>query len=300
MTSPLPVPARLPPLFPAAAALTASSFPGPVYHYTDQRGFLGILKDKAIWASDLRYLNDAKEYAVGFDRILTELERYSAGNSPLEYLLSEALGKLTPSRAVGVNVTSFSLSADDLSQWRAYGGGSGGLCIGFDQHVLTKRILFTGSSIGGVRYSEEDQASLVSQLCAEMIDEAKNVLEGGVSKADFQTRCSLSVQLACALMKHHKFADEREWRMIVWSALPPYVTQHVRPGRSTLIPYVAVRLDAGPGPNGPQFNNKLPLSTTWVGPTPHPDLAMRGVWAALSSSSEYSDINMSTVPFRNW
>ena len=63
----------LPGLFPSALALTSDPFPGPVYHYTDQRGFLGILADKTIWATDLRYLNDTREYSLGFDRILHEL-----------------------------------------------------------------------------------------------------------------------------------------------------------------------------------------------------------------------------------
>lgn len=41
---------------------------------------------------------------------------------------------------VGLSVASFSLIEDDLSQWRAYGGGSGGFCVGFEPGELEIRI----------------------------------------------------------------------------------------------------------------------------------------------------------------
>jgi len=34
---------------------------GLLYHYTNQKGLLGILKEKCIWATHLRYLNDMSE-----------------------------------------------------------------------------------------------------------------------------------------------------------------------------------------------------------------------------------------------
>jgi hypothetical protein len=33
-----------------------------LYHYTDQRGLLGILRSQSIWATHIRYLNDSSEY----------------------------------------------------------------------------------------------------------------------------------------------------------------------------------------------------------------------------------------------
>jgi|SRR5579864_2927161 len=38
----------------------------PLCHYTSQRGLVGILNDRAMWATDANYLNDSQEviYAV--------------------------------------------------------------------------------------------------------------------------------------------------------------------------------------------------------------------------------------------
>ena len=43
-----------------------------LYHYTTAEGLRGIIEDKAIWASDYRFLNDATEFEYGmslFDKI---------------------------------------------------------------------------------------------------------------------------------------------------------------------------------------------------------------------------------------
>ncbi len=271
-----------------------------MFHYTDQTGFLGLLRDKAMWASDLRYLNDSLEYSMGFDRIVAQLSASSEADAQLRALLANVLQNVTPTRVFGVCVASFSLTEDDLSQWRAYGGGSGGLAVGFDPAPLARRILLTGSLIGAVRYSEQEHQRIVEQLSAEIVQDARRVLGGDLPQPEFQDRCSLSVQLASALMKHPKFYAEREWRMIVWSALPPYVNAGVRPGRSMLVPYVAVRLDAVASPDGVSFANGLPLSDVWVGPTPHPELALRGVGMALQTFGESANPRESAVPFRNW
>jgi hypothetical protein len=34
---------------------------GLLYHYTDQKGLLGILESKQLWATHYRYLNDTSE-----------------------------------------------------------------------------------------------------------------------------------------------------------------------------------------------------------------------------------------------
>jgi hypothetical protein len=40
------------------------------YHYTSQRGLLGIIKEKKIWATNIRYLNDEREFDYGIDEVL--------------------------------------------------------------------------------------------------------------------------------------------------------------------------------------------------------------------------------------
>lgn len=55
--------------------------PPPIlYHYTRLPGLLGIIDSKALWATDIRYLNDETEFhhAVDITRdLLTELKDFA-------------------------------------------------------------------------------------------------------------------------------------------------------------------------------------------------------------------------------
>jgi hypothetical protein len=41
--------------------------PPLLYHYTDATGLLGIVQSRAIWATHIRYLNDAQEFDYAAD-----------------------------------------------------------------------------------------------------------------------------------------------------------------------------------------------------------------------------------------
>ena len=127
---------------------------GLLYHYTDQKGLLGIIRDKCIWATHLRYLNDTSEGKIVFPVVLDELNSrvnsdammLSFGMQPLkrsgkiecedEEILSQGVAMLSWVTSQDVFVTSFSEKGNLLSQWRAYSGGSGGYSIGFSPGYL--------------------------------------------------------------------------------------------------------------------------------------------------------------------
>jgi len=46
-----------------------------LFHYTTAAGLLGILKNGNIWASDLRFLNDAQESVYARDMIIDAIEK---------------------------------------------------------------------------------------------------------------------------------------------------------------------------------------------------------------------------------
>ena len=59
---------------------------GLLYHYTTQHGLLGILKQKCIWATHIRYLNDTSEGNIVSRVILEEFSsRYNT--APLFQML---------------------------------------------------------------------------------------------------------------------------------------------------------------------------------------------------------------------
>ena len=47
--------------YPTVSKLLSSQPPRWLFHYTDHQGILGIIKTRAIWATEASYLNDSKE-----------------------------------------------------------------------------------------------------------------------------------------------------------------------------------------------------------------------------------------------
>ncbi len=179
--------------------------PDLLYHYTDQVGLLGILEKKAIWATHVRYLNDATEWIRGLEIYRQcieeavdkgEVERtvhllYPNIRESLVLEASQALRtflqQLTdPLDDVHCFVTSFceprvnkfnsnEWVGDDLSQWRGYSGGSGGFAIGFDPSIFVRRIGSMGGSpdggplFGACIYDENIQRSAYKEIVSELL-----------------------------------------------------------------------------------------------------------------------------------
>jgi hypothetical protein len=141
---------------------TSQAQPELLYHYTTQEGLLGILRDKCIWATDIRYLNDASEGQIFTNLFLDELNQRPTTDPEKPpsrlMLLAQLMGAVDQpeNQAQRVDkvvlnlgldtfswirnqdafVASFSAEGDLLSQWRAYSGETGGYSIGFARSYL--------------------------------------------------------------------------------------------------------------------------------------------------------------------
>lgn len=141
-----------------------------LWHYTTALGLHGILTSQQLWATDIRYLNDAEELTGFFDRKLLHLLQegirkgisealktteglifVSAAGGPevlekdFSNQLLDSLRKVT--MRLEVYVTSFCstpLASDSedglLSQWRGY-GPDGGYAIVFDTQGLDELLV---------------------------------------------------------------------------------------------------------------------------------------------------------------
>lgn len=124
-----------------------------LYHYTTQAGLLGILADKNIRATHLRYLNDTSEGQIVSKALSHEIiDRFDADDF-LKYLdltpatsdekikcsdeeiRNTAISSISWATSQDVFVTSFSEQKDLLSQWRGY-AASYGYSIGFSKKYL--------------------------------------------------------------------------------------------------------------------------------------------------------------------
>jgi hypothetical protein len=102
---------------------------GLLYHYTGANGLIGILKDRKLWATDHRHLNDRKEHRIGATLLQEEFGRRSF--DPKNQTVFDSLVAHTRR---GYFVLSFSEWGDLLSQWRAYCPGGYGYSLGFAQN----------------------------------------------------------------------------------------------------------------------------------------------------------------------
>lgn len=136
---------------------------GLLYHYTSQKGLLGIIENRHLWVSHLQYLNDTSEGQIFAKLLINELDQRDSAESkePLSrfMMLAQLMGRsvgepetkmqhadkkvLSTGRvafswikAQDAFVASFSEQGDLLSQWRAYSGETGGYSIGFTRSYL--------------------------------------------------------------------------------------------------------------------------------------------------------------------
>ena len=138
-----------------------------LYHYTSNRGLVGIIEHRALHFSDVRFLNDSREFRHFCDMIEPSI-RVRASNYRQSWIehgckesifdaMVENLCARSRNEALFQRMSKFghpfifSLSEerDNLSQWRAYGNGE--YCIGFDTDKLSE---LRGATLLKIHYSD--------------------------------------------------------------------------------------------------------------------------------------------------
>lgn len=103
-----------------------------IYHYCSRTAFLGIVKSKSLWATDLLKMNDPHEVSQGkviIEELFTEyfpdsklIENRSLFDASDDLFLSASLSR----------------NGDLLSQWRSYAADGSGFSVGVDTNVLLR------------------------------------------------------------------------------------------------------------------------------------------------------------------
>jgi hypothetical protein len=57
--------------------------PEILYHYTTREGLLGILRSRTVWATSIRFLNDASEYTYAQSKFIEKLREIRQRISPM-------------------------------------------------------------------------------------------------------------------------------------------------------------------------------------------------------------------------
>jgi hypothetical protein len=295
--------------------------PETLYHYTDQKGLLGILSEKEIWLTHTQYLNDSKEFrhAISLAKPIIQALKGAHIDAEGEAIVDKMLEGLDDVSRSNVLVCSFSSLSDDLSQWRAYCDKSG-FAIGFPDVVL--RGLASPDSdfhLGQCIYFENEQRALVKDIVDRVFEDYRDSGNAGLPTSDRNWRPNqLLRQLRdfAPLLKDKAFAAENEWRLITRQ---DSTDLNFRQGSGTLIPYYRKSLL---NPEG-----ALLLDEVVVGPSPYSALGLESLESLLvreqfklrkdpatgkpnpriewrgrkaSSIDDQVPTRISTVPYRNW
>src|ERR1035437_2499175 len=269
---------------------------GPLYHYTKQAGFLGIIRSKQIWATHTQYLNDTREFlhAVQVLRKELTLSRAAHGDETVRDVIGamdsglpapqvtndekraalremwESVSNAAEVARINVCVASFSEIRDSLSQWRAY-APRGGFCIGFGGDRLAQLVVAHGFYLAPGLYDRDEQQRLVRALIEEVLEEnIERQRQANPVSHYLPPGGNLRAYLNCysPILKDPSFAEECEWRIISSPQMCSGSQFDFREGNSMLIPFYRFPLH---GEAGPPHQRAIPLEEVVVGPTPDPD-----------------------------
>jgi hypothetical protein len=273
--------------------------PPPIlYHYTTAAGLLGILKSKEIWATHTQYLNDAREFRHAVSLVKTELEAMLEGaRTSLETAFLKEMQEAVSDSLEGINVCvcSFSEVGDQLSQWRAYGGGAGGFSIGFLGRAIKAATEREHSWLVPCLYDEEPQRVLVQNLLQDVLDELKRrgAYDRNIVPNPRGGNLVAYLNRYAPILKHKSFEEEREWRIISRPLMCSLSRFDFRAGTSMLIPYYRMALSADDSP--------ISIQEIIVGPTPHKAQSRRSLQSLLLKCElEHTRVRNTAGPFRSW
>ncbi|MCF3940639.1 DUF2971 domain-containing protein [Gordonia tangerina] len=306
--------------------------PDLLYHYTDATAMMGIVAPGAwpvdypesakvyqhaakLWASDSRYMNDQLELRFGADIFCRHL-REAAKTPEVDDNLGNAFSAVAeafetqPVYDWGFRcfAASFSAERDLLSQWRGYGGGTGGFAIGFTWDALaghTYAFHPQSTAMGTtpfrtelrkVGYGEAEAERRAEGFVSSTVDRWNSTgAQTVIRRGDRPHELFLAGELfrEVATIKHEAFAEEQEWRL--WAISEARYPVNVRPGRSGLVPYLEVGVN-------------LRMGGQCVHPTigeivvgPHPDKSGQVAATREFLKSQQHDpqlVTASNVPFR--
>jgi hypothetical protein len=236
--------------------------PKNIYHYTNVSAFMGIVLNKALWASRAEFLNDDKEFRYGQEMCETAIRQLISLDRKYEKF-GNMLREAFVSSISSPFITCFCQDGDLLSQWRGYSRHGQGLSVAFDPVVL-HRIKYV--FVHNVLYEPKRQLEFMSNCVRQIAD---SFLEFKVNLDDPEVLRELvgytaSLDRYCALMKDAAFSEERESRIVIGGFhTRGKLDVLFRERNNLIVPYVNVRVEE---------SWESVIKEVIVGPGPEPDL----------------------------
>jgi len=274
-----------------------------LFHYTSPTGLVGIASSKTIWATDIRFLNDKKEFQHSLDITHSIIENfYKVNNDPnklkglaydfVEYLRINLRKRWNPE----VYVASFTEEGDLLSQWRGY-CPKGGFSVGFSYNLLSEVANKHDSFLVPCVYDFKIQKQLLEELLVSYSNKYEEAVKKENQNNPDQIAHSLSNEFIISLfaiapmLKHDSFKEEKEWR-IVSSNLRVTPDIKFRTNESSIIPYIEMAL----------CNNEseIELRKIFIGPASNNEYSKEAVMQLLwKNRVPENNIRFSSAPYRS-
>jgi hypothetical protein len=229
---------------PAMRAHLKTPVPDQLSHYTSMGAMHAILDRAEIYATDARFLNDREEliHASTFadELILSQqhpLEVIDFVRQHVKRTFDVFLSLRNPYRNYD---TCFTTRGDELSQWRAYSGGSAGASLALDLRGFSP-----SGNLAPCVYLHREKRRLLEDLFNEIFNVAETHFRmdpallippdanlPAETKARFpwaeenvkltSARLLVPIMKIIPLFKHSSFKDENEWRScsLVLSLIP--------------------------------------------------------------------------------
>lgn len=262
-----------------------------LYHYTDSKGLFGIISSTCLWATQLQFLNDRKEFKQAVEILVNILvQRADPGIGEDKHIFFESMiGHSKKMDGARTFVVSLSEEPDLLSQWRGY-GGKGGYSIGFDCNRLLTLAHKRSFRLIKCIYDESLQHDLLNGLIQLFFDRFVELSEVTPQMTrDLISEFYRNFLLIGSSMKHPSFKEEKEWRLVGG----PFPLEHAlikyRPTESMLIPHYEFPLAK---------DDKLAIDNIWIGPHNDMSLAIESTNSFLATKKKSWVTNYSSCPFR--
>lgn len=282
-----------------AERLYSHSPESTLYHYTSLKGLKGIIDNGVVWASEIKYLNDADELTYLAKNISWEIaRRRSVSTTPISTIMDQfdiwTRERLTNGHMLFVS--SFTEHGNLLSQWRGYCPFGQGVSIGFSPIKLKAICGNINFSLGRCVYDSESQIKIVNDILDGVVEEASRQGPSTEEHPDqnyykvFEDLEPVILRIS-ALFKNGIFKEEGEWRLVS-PIHENYKTDQIeyRVGTSTLIPYLKVPIRIG--------EDDEDLAHIYVGPTPTPELSARSVQRYVSRKVRKLEVRSIASPYR--
>jgi hypothetical protein len=282
--------------------LYADTPQGVLYHYTTFTGLLGIVKDRVLWASDIRYMNDSAELRHTADLINTEVHKRIDGGHRNPRLLAQFVDWVSHRITNGHMLfgASFRSHGNLLSQWRGYSSPGKGVSLGFCPEYILRCAEKQQFMIGKCIYEPARQRMLIRQVVDAMESMASIHAEGKTSASERsalyrEAFAGMETNLLriAAILKHPSFREEKEWRIV-----SPIITNDAdapilfREGHAMLVPYIEFDISLGEGP--------IAMDHLFLGPTANINISMNSLKMFLEKNGiiPQRGIDYCQIPFR--